>query len=307
MKDQATLPHSHQEMMALFMNKPLVFEPGTKWEYSNSNYLLLGYIIEKVTGKSYEQEVRERILQPLKMTSSGFDFAHLNSPDKATGYFALGKNPQVAPVVDSTASFAAGALYSTVEDLYKWDRGLYTDKILSANSKKQAFTPFKDKYGYGWFIDTLFNKPYYMHSGGIFGFTSHILRFPEDELVVILLDNSSSGKLQDIASKLAALAYNQPYELPKEAHEITVPESILKMYVGEYQISPDFSITITLENGGLMAQPTNQGKFNLYAETETLFFLKVVDAKVEFKKDDKGVVNGIILHQNGKDIPGKKK
>ncbi|HEY4111119.1 serine hydrolase domain-containing protein, partial [Puia sp.] len=130
MKNQATLPHSHEEMLALFKDKPLGFAPGSKYEYSNSNYVLLGYIIEKVTGKPYPQVVRERILTPLKMTSSGFDFTHLSSPYKAVGYSRLGNDLQPAPIVDSTASFSAGALYSTVEDLYKWDRALNTTAIL---------------------------------------------------------------------------------------------------------------------------------------------------------------------------------
>jgi len=113
MKNEVTKYHSRDEMMALFMNKPLDFPPGKEWNYSNSGYALLGYIIEKVTGKPYEKNVREIIFQPLGMTNSGFDFTHLNSANKATGYLSYsGKSSPVAPIVDSTVAYFAGAMYA---------------------------------------------------------------------------------------------------------------------------------------------------------------------------------------------------
>lgn len=306
MKNQVTVPHSHEEMMALFMNKPLGFEPGTKWEYSNSNYVLLGYIIEKVTAKPYEQAVRERILAPLKMNSSGFDFAHLANPGKATGYFRLGKIPQQAPVIDSTASFAAGALYTTVGDLFKWDRGLYTNQVLSPESRRKVFTPYKHKYGYGWIIDSAFSRLFVAHGGGIYGFTSYIMRFPTEETVIILLDNSSSSSLEAVARNLAAIVFDQPYQLPEIVKEISVPESILKSYVGEYELKPDFIITISSENGSLALQATGQPKLSLHAQSENIFFIKEVDIKIEFVRDENGMVTKLIVHQTGMDLPAKK-
>ena len=305
MKNDVTKHYSQDQMMTLFKSYRPDFEPDAKWSYSNSAYSILGYIIEKVENKPYEQVVRQRIFQPLGMNNSGFDFTHLSNPNKTTGYFSLSPKAAVAPIVDSTIAFSAGAIYTTVGDLYKWDRAIYTDKILKPESWKAVFTPYKNKYGYGWSIDSAFGKPFVAHSGGIHGFSSYIIRFPQDEAVVIAFDNSSSSALGTIARDVAAIMFNQPYKVPAARKEVKIDTVILKQYVGDYEIAPGFIITISFKDGGLKAQPTGQGIFDLYAEKENLFFLKVVDAEVEFIKDANGVVTQMILHQNG-DHPGKK-
>jgi len=147
MSNGATRSSTEEKMVALFKDKPLDFEPGSKWSYSNSGYSLLGYIIEKVTGKPYEQVVRERIFNPLHMSHSGFDFTHLKSKDKANGYTAYTEAfKQPAAIVDSSVSFAAGAIYSTVNDLWKWHKGLLANKIIKAASQDKGYTPYKNHY-----------------------------------------------------------------------------------------------------------------------------------------------------------------
>ena len=306
MKNEITTPHGRDQMMALFKDKPLNFEPGSKWDYSNSGYSLLGYIIEKVTGKLYERNMQERILYPLQMTSSGFDFSNLRNENKAIGYFSIGEKPLPAPIVDSTVAFSAGAVYSTVLDLYKWERAISANKILDQADWKKAFTAFKNNYGYGWVIDSAFNRIRISHGGGIPGFTSILVRCPADETAIILLDNAGSSSLGDIAKNLAAIVFNLPYEIPKPQKEISVDTSTLKQYTGEYQLALDFSIIISFDGSRLKAQATGQPIVDIYAETETLFFLKVIEAKIEFIKDQGGNVTQIIFHQGGKDIPGKK-
>jgi CubicO group peptidase (beta-lactamase class C family) len=307
MKNEAVKPTSQEKIFALFKDKPLEFQPGSKFNYSNSGYMLLGYIVEKVTGKPYEKAMHETIFTPLHMDHSGFDFVALSSPDKATGYFALTNATNTpATVVDSSVSFAAGAIYTTVGDLYKWDRSLYTEKIISKASLKDAYTPRKSKYGFGWFIDSVYGKPIYKHGGGIFGFTTNILRDPGDDICIILLDNKGDGGLEKITGALNAILHNTPYELPKEKKEITVDSLILKQYVGDYQLAPNFILSITFENARLMVTATGQGKTALYAEKNDFFFSKVVDAQIEFTKDADGKADKLILHQNGRDTPAKK-
>lgn len=306
MKNDVTKHYSENEMLKLFASYTPDFEPGTSWKYSNSAYSILGYIIEKVEKKPYEQVVRQRIFQPLGMTNSGFDFTNLSSPNKAKGYFTLNPTPAVAPIVDSTIAFSAGAVYTTVGDLYKWDRAIYTSKILKPESWKTVFTPYKNKYGYGWTIDTLFGKQFTAHSGGIHGFSSYILRFPQDEIAVIIFDNSSSNAVGTISKNVAAILFNQSYDIPGAKKEITVDTAILKQYVGEYELAPGFTITVSLRENGLKAQATGQSSFDIYAEKENVFFLKVVDAKIEFVKDASGTVTEMILYQNGQQPHGKK-
>jgi CubicO group peptidase (beta-lactamase class C family) len=286
-------------LISLIESKPLSFVPGTKFEYSNSNYVILGHIIEQVTGKKYEEVVREIIFTPLQMTHSGFDFKYLKDTNKVVGYLSLNKTLQlVAPLVDSSASFAAGAMYSTVEDMYKWDRSLYTTKILSDASWQAAFKPHLNKYAYGWVIDTLNGKKTIGHNGGIFGFSSDFLRIPSDDICIIVLCNEGAN-LDPITKGLAKILYGLPYEIPQEKKSIELPEDVLKEYVGEYWVSNDVHIEVTLENGHLKGQMTNQVKVDLFAQRKDLFFLKVVDAQLEFMRDASGKVNKVVLYQGG--------
>jgi CubicO group peptidase (beta-lactamase class C family) len=305
MTNHTTQPMARDSLLALFRNKPLGFPPGEKFSYSNSGYILLGYLIEKITGKPYFQVVSENIFQPLHMDRSGFDFAGLKSADKATGYSSAAMD-QPAPVVDSSVSFSAGAMYTTVGDLYKWDRGLYTGRIVSQASLEKAFTPYKSGYGYGWSIDSAYGKRDLSHGGSITGFTSFILRVPETETCIILLDNHQSTVLGKIAADINALLNNKEYKIPEEKKEITLDSAILRQYVGEYELAPAFHVVVTLNSGKLEAQPTGQGKAQLFAEREGLFFLKVVDAEVEFQEGADGKIEKMILHQNGMQMPGKK-
>jgi len=156
MNKEVTNPATREKMMARFKDKPLDFSPGTKWSYSNSGYLLLGYIIEDVAKMPWEKAVRKYIFNKAGMQHSGFDFAHLQSTDKSTGYFRLKSDGSTtAPVVDSSVSFAAGSIYSTTGDLYNWFQSLQSNTIIKPSSKIQAFTPVMNKYGYGWGVDTI--------------------------------------------------------------------------------------------------------------------------------------------------------
>ncbi|HZI00076.1 MAG TPA: DUF3471 domain-containing protein, partial [Flavisolibacter sp.] len=211
-----------------------------------------------------------------------------------------------SPIVDSTIAYSAGAMYSTVGDLLKWDQAIYSGKLLKPASWKAVFTPYKKKYGYGWAVDSIYRRPAVMHSGGIHGFASYIMRFPEQELVVIVIDNASGTTLGRISRDLAAIALNEPYKIPEARQQITLSADALKQFVGEYQLAPTFTITVRLNGNQLKAQATNQPEFELYPEKENVFFLKVVEAKVEFVKDEKGDVTELILHQNGMKPKGKK-
>ena len=307
MVNETTHPINRDSLINRFKYKPLDFQPGEKFSYSNSGYILLGYIIEKVTGQSYFQVVRQRIFQPLHMDHSGFDFTHLNSADKATGY-TTPESTTPANIVDSSVSFAAGAIYTTVGDLYKWDCALRAGQIISSASQEKAYTPHLAQYGYGWFIHTAGDgKKIVEHGGGITGFVSDIMRIPEDETCIVVLDNQPNGaNPSNIASDILATLDGKNVKFPETKVAIAVDTTILHQYVGTYQVSPTFSIAVTLDGGRLYGQATGQGKFELFAEKKDVFFLKVVQAVVEFVRGADNKVEKLILHQNGQDIPGKR-
>jgi CubicO group peptidase (beta-lactamase class C family) len=306
MNNESLLHVELGRMISMMKSKPLEFEPGTKFSYSNSNYILLGYIIQKVTGKPYEQAVHEYIFNRLNMNHSGFDFRNLKDTNKVVGYLAFEKSLQLlAPIVDSSASFSAGAMYSTLDDLYKWDRGLYGNKVVSQSSLEKAFTPKLNKYGYGWFIDTVKGKRILTHNGGIFGFTADFLRIPADDICIILLCNEGEN-LSPITKGLRNILYDLPYELPVEKKSIQLPEEELREYVGEYWVSQSIKVNITLESGQLKGQLTGQPKVELFAQRKDLFFIKVVDAQLEFKRDSTGKVQKVTLFQGGAMIEAPK-
>lgn len=307
MANEITKNKSREEMMALFKDKPLDFSPGTGWNYSNSGYSLLGYIIEVVTKKSYEEAVRKYIFTPLHMTHSGFDFTHLKSPDKTTGYFMLDdKSSNPAPVVDSTVSFSAGAIYSTTGDLYLWHKALEQNTILSKTQQQEAYTPLKNNYGYGWGIDSIEGKRRVGHGGGIPGYITNESRVPEDDIDILLLSNASDRSLDDITKSIYAILYNKAYELPKERIVILLPEETLKQYEGEYEIAPGFNVIMKIKDGEISATPTGQSEKILHAEKEDFFFEKEEDVQVQFIRNDDKTVHGLILNQGGRKMTCKK-
>jgi CubicO group peptidase (beta-lactamase class C family) len=307
MANEVTKPHSREEMMALFRNKPLDFSPGTDWNYSNSGFSMLGYIAAKASGKSYEKLVRELIFSPLQMASSGFDFTHLSSSNKAIGYFQYqGKTSAKAPIVDSTVSYSAGAIYATTLDLFKWTQAVQAKKILSSASWKNCFTPKLNSYGYGWNIDTVNGHRSINHSGGIHGFNANLAILPEDSIAVILLSNINTKLLGEITDSILNILFNKVAAVPFQRVARPVEEKILLNYVGEYTLAPDFIITATTDGGRIFVQATNQPKFEIFCERPDYFFLQRVEAQIEFKRNQAGIVDQLVLFQSGKSSVAKK-
>jgi CubicO group peptidase (beta-lactamase class C family) len=300
----ATTP---EKLVARFRDKPLEFQPGEKWNYSNSGYVLLGYLIEKISQQSYSEFVQENIFTPLGMKDSGYDSNSAIILHRASGYTPSAKGAIHAGYIDMSIPFSAGSLYSTTEDLLRWEQGLMGGKLLSAASLAKMTTPFKNDYAFGLAVHAVSGHKVIEHGGGIEGFNTEIAYYPEDKLTVVVLANLNGGVPETIANALAQVAHGEKGVLPSERKEITVSPTVLGAYVGTYQLTPDFAIVVTLEGGQLMEQATGQPKFPLFAESETKFFLKVVDAEVEFFKNEKGEVTHLILHQGGQDQKGTKK
>jgi hypothetical protein len=209
--------------------------------------------------------------------------------------------------MDMTIPFAAGALYSTTEDLLRWDQALYKDTLVSQKSLDEIFTPDKSGYAYGWSIGKRFDRQVIAHGGGIYGFATEIARFPADRVTVIVLSNVEGAAAGKIANDLAAVVFGAPYEIPKERKSITVDAKVLDQYVGQYRIaSPPIEIVVTRNNETLLAQIAGRLKLALVAETETTFFSRDVTAQVTFLKDAAGQVTGLTLGMGGGDLPAQK-
>ena len=208
------IPSRPDKTMLRFRNKALDFPPGEKLAYSNSNYTLLAMIIEYVSGMRYEEFLRKNIFTPLDMKDSGHDAFAAVLKHRASGYVLGEDGPEHAPYCDMDLPIGGGDLYSTVDDLLKWDQALYTDSLLSDKSRKAMFTPIKSGYAYGWGVTEMFGRVIHSHGGGINGFASQIIRFPEEKATVIILCNQESSPAMQAGRDLAAILFGRDYKLP---------------------------------------------------------------------------------------------
>ncbi|PST83877.1 serine hydrolase [Pedobacter yulinensis] len=267
------------------------FSPGTDWRYSNSGYIMLGYIIQKVTQMSYYDAIRKYIFKPAGMRQSAFDFAALNSPYKATGYWVFPENDDAEPakLINYDAPKAAGAIYSTVGDLYKFHKALQSGSLVSHKLLKEAYTPVMLNYGYGWIAEQATNKKMVSHSGDIWGFKAEFARLPEDDVCIIMLSNAEDLDLHSITFKLISILFNQPYQFPAQ-NKIQLDDATLNSYAGKYELRPGELIEVRADNHRLMA--TTGTTQEMYAQQKDLFLLDNGRDKrtVTFERDGAGNV-----------------
>jgi CubicO group peptidase (beta-lactamase class C family) len=293
-------PETVRSMIARFRDKPLAFKPGEKFAYSNSGYFLLGAIIEKVTGKTYETFLKEAIFAPLEMNDTGYDQFKTVLPHRASGYTQTPHGLENAAYLDMAQPYAAGSLYSTVEDLAAWDQALVAGKLISKESYARMFTPVKGDYAYGWSVATRAGRKEIGHGGGINGFVAQVLRFPDQKVCVVVLCNVMPLNPGKVARDLAAIAFGEPYKLPEERKAARVDPKVYDTYVGRYKLGPEAVLIVMREGDRLMAQATGQPKAELLPESETEFFVKLAEAKIRFVKGDQGMVTHLVLIR-GKD------
>jgi CubicO group peptidase (beta-lactamase class C family) len=295
------------ELLARFRDKPLEFEPGEKWNYSNSGYVLLGYLVEKISGQPYDKFVQENIFTPLGMKDSGYDSTSAIIPRRASGYVSRAGRFEHAGFIHMSIPHGAGALYSTCEDLLKWEQGLFGGKLLQPASLQKMTSPFKNDYGFGVGIATQAGRKVVAHGGGIEGFNTQLSYYPEEKMTVVVLANINGNAPGDIAGKLAAVAHGETVKLSSERKEITLDPKILSRYVGAYRLDPAGNMLITLDGSQLMSKLGNQQAIPIFPESATRFFLKVVDAQLEFAiVEGDAKASQLTLHQNGRSIAGKR-
>lgn len=304
------MPKTIEEMIAFFRDLPLEWVPGDKYAYNNSGYFLLGVVIEKAAGKKYEAALQEMILTPLGMKATGYDWPGTILPRRASGYQGRGAGKINAPALDMQQPYAAGSLYSTVEDLLIWDQALDTNTLLPEAAKTIMWTPFKDGYAYGWGIrppsPATFGHRQVAHSGGINGFSSMIIRVPDTNVTAIVLSNNVAAPASPIARDLLAIYYGQPYQVPAPKTVATFDAALFDQYVGKYEFTPQFVMTVTREGDRFFTQATAQQPIEVFPMSDVTFFPKVIDAELTFVKGPDGKVSAMTLTQNGRTQTGKK-
>lgn len=298
------------QMYAFLSNHELRRDVGSEYEYSNLGVGLLGHVLARAAGATYEDLVRDRILEPLRMSMTGITRDGEMLQWMADGHDQQGKS---VPLWDLPTLAGAGALRSNMRDMLAFldaNLGLPASQLersMRASHQVRESAGQDMSVGLGWHILSVGEQRIVWHNGGTGGFRTIIAFDPEAQVGVIVLTNSAHGA-DDIGFHLInpELPLALPPTPPRERSEISVAEHILETCVGEYQIAPSFAIVVTLEDGSLFAQATGQGRFPIFAESEAEFFYKVVDAQITFERGENGIVTGMVLHQAGQNVPGRK-
>ena len=289
------VPTTPADLVKLFRDKQLDFAPGAEMRYSNSGYALLGLIIESASGTTYAKFLDENIFEPLGMKDSGYDSNVALIPRRAAGYVPSPNGPENANYLSMTVPFAAGALYSTVGDLHRWNQGLFGGKVIDPGSLRKMITPPKGDYAFGIVVVRQAGRKALQHGGGIDGFNTKLSYFPDDGVTVVALSNINGPGAEGIVDKLGALVHGEPVALHSERKEIALPASTLKEYVGTYELHAGSSLAVSLVDGKLTVIYTGRPPDTLFAESRDHFFSKRFIATVEFVRSG-GKVTHMILH-----------
>lgn len=287
----------------------LMFEPGEGYSYSNAGYVILAAIIEKVSGKPYHDYIKDHILIPLKMTHSSLGMDDSYVQNQAVGYNILTDAPRKLTLTNFSCITGAGNIYSTVEDMYKYDRALYNEKLLSKESLDKMFATYSTgHYGYGWGVSERFGHREISHQGHIDGYYSSMIRFPDDDLVLIFLcNNADSTALYEVMGNMSAIVLGEDYIIPEKLNIVEVNSEVLNKCAGKYEFADGLSIIIEYEKGKLYQKLDDKRSYELLPISETEFYPRNLEcARAKFIFDKNKNVVGLEAFSNGITYKGKK-
>jgi CubicO group peptidase (beta-lactamase class C family) len=313
-----------------YKDKQLSFEPGSRYEYSNADYVLLGFVIEHMSRVHYDDEVADKIFKVCAMRHSGYEFYGLKDEHKATGYYYDGGDKFSAVRVsgDTGILFSVEGMYSTVGDLYKWHQALHQYRLLPEDWQRLAYTPVKNQYALGWYMDKIGGRQYMINSGSYAGFTATVIRDEADDVFVAVLENKMKGGYSNAPIAKALLksalgmdpaAKEDKKEADKPADKVvkkdwkkteptvTMPDpATYKKYVGEFLFNEKYLLVFSVKDNQLIMESAVKNDIPMAPEGGNTFKTGTSDAHVEFVPDKRGVVNKAILHQSGQNFEGKR-
>ncbi len=300
------------ELIHVFKDEPLEFEPGTRWKYSNSGYVLLGAIIEKVSGLTYEAFLQSNVFDPLGLKHTYYGSTSRVIPRRVPGYGAGPDGTFVnAEYISMTQPYAAGGLLSNVDDLASWNQALLGGRLVKRETLERAWMAHElpdgssTGYGYGWSIGQREGRQVVHHDGDIDGFAAEGILFPEEGLFVTILTNSEVDERRPgpLASRIAALALGTPQAEPRA---ISIDPALLDQYAGEYELAPGFTVRFFREGTRFLSQGTGEPAVEIFPASETKFFSEASEATLEFVRDEAGKVTGYVLTMNGRTLHARR-
>ncbi|MBL4604241.1 MAG: serine hydrolase [Flavobacteriaceae bacterium] len=315
---QARKDMTPTELIDVFKDEPMDFDPGEKFRYNNSGYILLGHIIEVITKNSYADFIEKNIFEPVGMTSSYYGSMKKIIPNRASGYSKRNNNIVNADYLSLTLPYAAGSIMSTVGDLLKWQNALNANQLIKRSSLEKAIhgstlnNGEKINYGYGLIASNLNGSQTIEHSGGIFGYSTNGIYLPKEDVYVIGLTNCDCSNAKQIVSKVAATVIGKPFYNKKDA--ITLNETQLKKWVGSYQFDENVIRFVTIKDGKIYSQREGSDKLEIHPMSESTFMFDGSTTSYKFamkngKKEATMTTNGkkTIGKEINKGAPAEKK
>ena len=302
--DYMAQQHAPARILRDAKRKPLDFTPGSQFHYSNSAYIALGFIIERVSGVPYDEFLRKRIHEPLQMTLSDQDRSEVIIANRAQGYrFRPGAYPvsyfggmQRADFHNAVYQLmeppqADAGLITTARDLYRWDQALYGAQLVRKELIDSMFTPGLGRYGYGWFINDGPDGVTYEHSGGLPGFSCYIMRIPGTQRTIILLTNTE--RLGRIVRDLATIMRGDSVAVPRAHRLVPVDSMRVARMSGVYRTTSGDSTTITFDNGTIVAAQPGRFRTQLLPEGPADYFAVQLDAMVHVDGNELRIRDGL--------------
>lgn len=298
-RDMAQRDLRPREIIALSENEPLEFPPGAQFRYCNGGYILLGQVVERLSGQAYPEYVRDHILLPLGLAGTGYEHGAGIVPARVPGYRLQNGRIEPAAYLAMSLAYAAGAIYSTADDLLAWQRALAAAKPIGRASVDRMFADHGHGYGFAWGIQRQFGRRQFVHAGGINGFSVVLSHYPDDDLSVIVLANIQAAPVQKIARDLAALYFGV-----EEEREMVLDAALLADYVGAYRLGPTRILRIAQEGARLFVETEDYGRQEFLAKDDHTFVGKMIDWEIFFEADGVEQASRLIVRRGGKELSG---
>lgn len=307
---------SVSDLLATFWDKPLVFAPGSRFAYSNSGYIVLGAIIERVSGKPYATYLNETLFAPAGMIRTVVGDAE-SATDRAEGYKLEGGKIAPADPIDMSLPYAAGAIRSTANDLVRWHRALAGDSILGPAAKEKLYKPGFNNYAYGWVVQDVEKRRTVLHGGGIDGFSTIYWRVPESDLVVVAWSNVVGIAPEPVGQAAVVAALGGTPKPVEKVQKGTLDPAVVARVTGEYAITDEgkaklvelsmppeviesvLSVSIGASANGITAKPVGQASVELLPSTDGSFFAAGPNIRIRFQLPSSGNSNELTLEQGG--------
>lgn len=299
LNEELYVSHQPSQLIDYSRSHDLLFKPGEGWDYSNTNYAILGYMLEHLHHKAFGDILQEFIFAPCNMNNSGIHESEVNK--MALGYETGTNGEQVlSDLVHQSVAYAAGNIISTSADMLKFSKAIKHEKLFSNETLATFTTPVKNGYALGFMSHHNHGNKYYGHNGGNPGYQANWKNFPEDDMHVVILCNAFSAPFGEIVATVADILFDQPFEIPVARYAISLAPEQMAAFEGSYRVSEEMLFEVKLRDNQLTFQATGQDAYPIFPYDQRHFFIKGTDITVVFEENGDKEITALVWTQSGR-------